>query len=285
MSMKTKQINKMKVEVFEEKELIEKLRLNKEQINLILTYQEKFPELLQKQKDNEFLIDARSLWKQLNQPQGNFADFAKRDIVEVVFKEKGRKTKEKKYKENTDYIRNRNFAKGDKNGHGNKTTTEYKLTVKCAKKISMQQGNKIGDVVQDYFILMEETLRNYESWDISRGLEKKGWNEMKQCVKDWCMRKGYDYNDRVFYIREANLINQSLLGYSASEINWLLNNNDRITRNHLSTSINKAIQNLQQLNQSLLFNDISFEQRKQIIETTCKNKYSELKVEFLNVVA
>jgi hypothetical protein len=61
--MKQKQINKQKVKIFEEQELREKLKLNKNQIDLILNYQEKFPELLQEK--NGFCIDGRKLHKQL----------------------------------------------------------------------------------------------------------------------------------------------------------------------------------------------------------------------------
>lgn len=296
--MKQKQINKQKVLLFEEKELKEKIGLNVEQVQLILNYQEKFPELLQKNKNNEFLVDARSLWENLNQPQGNFADFARRDIASAFYKENGKNTEEIKYKDGLDYIIDYKFPKSfdeSKIANVNKMnknqlsrygiSIEYKLTVNCAKKIAIQQGNKIGDTIQDYFILIEETMRNYESWNINRGIEKDGWNEMEHCIEDWCKRKGRDYTLRKFYTREANLLNESLLGYSASEINWMLKNNDKITRDHLNEKINNALSQLQQLNCSLLFADMSFEQRSEIIKTTCMHKYSDLKTEFEKMIA
>lgn len=279
--MKTKQINKVKVKVFEKGELRKNLGLNLEQINMVLTYQEKFPELLQKHKNDDFVINARNLWSSLNKPQGNFGDFTRRNIVESVFKEKGKNTKERKYKRDVDYT---SYTQPCEKPQGGRPSIGYKLTVNCAKKIAMQQGNKIGDMIQDYFILVEEILRNYENWGTVRKDEKDGWNKMEQHIKNWCIRKEFDYTIRIFYTREENAINQALLGYDASEINSLLNNDDRITRNHLTTSINSAIEEVQDFNCNLLLTDMSFDQRKEMINTFCKNKYLELKNEFSKII-
>ena len=52
------------------------------------------------------------------------------------------------------------------------------MTLECAKKIAMRQNNEMGDLVCDYFILMEKALRNFESWSVTRGVEKEGWNTL-----------------------------------------------------------------------------------------------------------
>lgn len=62
--MKTVTINKMKVKIFEEDELREKLKIEKEDINIILKYQRIFPELLQSDV-NDFCINARNLHNNL----------------------------------------------------------------------------------------------------------------------------------------------------------------------------------------------------------------------------
>lgn len=261
--MKIKQINKIKISIFEEKELKERLGLDDNQIKLILNYQEKFPELL---KDEEgFCIDARQLWNELGKPQGDFSNWIKRKFIA------------KNYKENIDFS---SFHKTVERKKGATTSIEYILTLNCAKKVSMRENTDEGDLVCDYFILMEQTLRNYENWNTSRGIEKDGWNKMTKCIEEWCKRKELDSTIRKFYTREANLLNESLLELSAIEINWMLKNNDKLTRNHLNTKINNALNFLQELNCSLLFTDMSFEQRKKIIKTTCTNKYSNLKTEF-----
>jgi phage anti-repressor protein len=177
---------------------------------------------------------------------------------------------------------------------GGRPTEEYYLTLETAKQIAMMTGtnnkanNKLKEnskLVRKYFILMEETLRNYEDWNTSRGLEKNGWNEMKKYVSEWCKRKGFDYTLNTFYIREANLLNQALLNHSASEINYILKNDDKITRDHLDVSINNALNELQQLNSNLLIADIDFDTRKDIIYKTCDTKYIGLKETFEKLVA
>lgn len=276
--MKKKQINKVKVNIFEEKELRERLGLNKEQINLILKYQERFPELLQETKNNKFLINARNLYKQLvlnvkkNKKGTEFARWIKRRIIKY------------KFKENEDFLTVVKFNERENTNLKSKKI-EYLLTLNMAKELCMVENNDIGLETRKYFILMEDTLRNYKNWNASRNSEKDGWNSMSQCIEDWCKRKGYDYTLRRFYTREANLLNISLLNYPAIEINDLLNNKDEITRNHLFQPINDALNFLQQLNCSLLMADLDFQTRSNIIKTTCENKYSNLKELFNKSVA
>jgi hypothetical protein len=47
---------------------------------------------------------------------------------------------------------------------------------------------------KEVLILMENTLRNYEEWEKVRQPEKQGFNDMRQCISDWCDRNGYDKN-------------------------------------------------------------------------------------------
>ncbi|WP_061336691.1 antA/AntB antirepressor family protein [Clostridium botulinum] len=271
--MKVKQINEMKIKVFEEKELKEKFNLIDDEIKLILNYQVKFPELLQKR--DGFCIDGRNLHNKIvknikeNKTGTEFAKWIKRKIKKYNFHE------------NQDY---EVFVKKDDNLKGGRPTEEYTLTLEMAKMLAMIENNKIGHEVRRYFILAEKTFRNYEKWNEVRGIEKEGYKEMNKYIEDWCKKRNYDYNDRIFYIREANLINQSLLNMKAYEINYALKNNDRATRNHLSVSINKAIQELQKLNESLLLANMDFDTRKQIIEATCNSKYSDLRDEFLKII-
>lgn len=272
--MKTKTIKGIKVKVFEELELIEKLNLTKEKANLVLKYQSVFPELLQ---GIDGFIDGETLCKELG-VKDNYNTWL---LGETRLDSKGHiKSQGKLIKYRC--IEGKDYEVGESQSQNRNKCSKniIKLTVNCAKKIAMRQNNEMGDLVCDYFILMEEAVRDYENWNVSRGIEKDGWNRMTKCIEDWCKRKGLDYTIRQFYIREANLLNESLLGFPAIEINWMLKNNDKLTRNHLTTQINNAINFLQELNCSLLFADMEFQERKQIVETTCKNKYSNLKIEF-----
>jgi phage anti-repressor protein len=257
--MKKKQINKQKVEVFEEKELKEKMNLSKEQIDSILNYQEKFPELLQKKIG--FCIDARNLWEQLGSKR-QFGNWMKERITKY------------KFVENVDFTR---FNKNVKAQNTYVNTIEYYFTFDTAKELCLVQNNDSGRRVRQYFILMEDTLRNYEHWTITRESEKDGWNKMSDQIKEWCKRKGFDYSIRSFYTREANMLNKALLGYPAQMINEKLNNQDEVTRDHLNQEINNALYKLEELNISLLLSDLDFETRDVIINKNCENSYSDLK--------
>ena len=263
--MKTRTINKIKVKVFEEYELLEKLGLSKEECDLILEYQDKFPELLQDDKSG-FVISTKLLHNQL---------LVGRDYSTWI---KSRMSKYN-FNENIDYtivdsIHQNGGIKNTKGG--DRKSKDYFVTLEVAKMLSLVENNDIGLVVRKYFMLMEKTLRNYESWNVTRGLEKDGWNDMKEQIKQWCIRKDYDYMLDIFYIREANSINESLTGLKACEIKAHLGYSDNITRDHLEEYINKAINELQKLNISLLMSDLDFEFRKNIIKTTCENKYPHL---------
>lgn len=74
------------------------------------------------------------------------------------------------------------------------------------------------------------------------------------------------------------MLNIALMGQSAKSIKELLSFNDINTREHLRIEINKALYELQLLNSSLLIANMDFQQRKNIIEATCKTKYDVLKL-------
>jgi phage anti-repressor protein len=260
-------MSKQKLKVLTEKELKEKMGLEDNKIRLILSHQERFPELLENKSG--FCINARNLHEQLH-VGAEYTTWIKRRIRKY------------KFEENVDFT---SFDKSVKAKNTYINTKEYLLTLNMAKELCMVENNDIGLETRKYFMVMEETLKNYENWEISRVTEKIGWNDMTQCIEDWCIRKGYDYTLRMFYIREANLLNTCLLNHTAIEINTLLNNKDEITRNHLTQSINDALNFLQQLNCSLLMSDLDFESRSKIIKTTCENKYSDLKEIFNKLVA
>ena len=126
------------------------------------------------------------------------------------------------------------------------------------------------------FTIMEKALRKYEDWSTIRGEEKGGWNEMKTQINLWCERNNYDSTLDIFRTREANMLNQNLTGYKASELRLIMGAKDEITRDYLTSEVNKALNELQKLNCSLLMSDLDFEFRSKIIKQTCNGKYSNL---------
>lgn len=265
--MKMVTINKIKVRVFEEDDLIQKLKMEEESVNLVLEYQRKFPELLQ-EESNDFVISTKLLHKQLSVGR-DYSTWIKSRITKYSFKE------------NVDYeVRDSIHQNGGiKNVRGgDKKSKDYFTTLDMAKNLALVENNDNGILVRKYFMAMEKTLKDYEKWINDRGLSKQGWNEMKPQIKLWCERNGYDSTLDIFYMREANMINKALTGFTASELNAYIGSKDNITRNHLSSELNKAIEILESTNTNLLISDLDFEFRKGVIEKVCKNKYSELHI-------
>lgn len=267
--MKTVSINKRKVKVFEEEDLMHKLNFSKADCDLVLEYQRTFPELLQEGLDG-FIIDGEVLWNELNKPQGEYGKWFKRKIKPI-------------FTENADYL------KADKlvvlNKRASKLLERHMFTMESAKHIAMMTGSdknssdevrRIGNLVRNYFIKMETAVRNYEKWTSTREPEKKNWNYMIECLELWCRNRDFDYADEVFKKREANLINESLLGMRAIDLRVCLGYKDKTTRDHLNCEINHAINELQLLNSSLLLANMDFSDRKNIIVSTCNSRYSHL---------
>lgn len=269
--MKEVQINNVKVKIFEDGEVIQKLGLTQKENDIVIKYQKYFPELLQNDLEG-FVIDGEKLCKQLD-ISSNFNDW-------LLRKSKGKEGKLIKYRcvENTDYIiiSEKSETKTNKGNRRAYVKNKIILTLNCAKKIAMRQNNDKGDLVCDYFIIMEKALRKYEDWSTIRGEEKGGWNEMKTQINLWCERNNYDSTLDIFRTREANMLNQNLTGYKASELRLIMGAKDEITRDYLTSEVNKALNELQKLNCSLLMSDLDFEFRSKIIKQTCNGKYSNL---------
>lgn len=261
--MKTVQRNKIKFKIFEECELKEKLNMAEDDIKLVLTYQDTFPELMQEDVDG-FIIDARELHKQLNSKR-HFTDWIKPYIKENNL-----------YK----FIQESDFTSihAGVNPTNNIPIINYKLTLDMSKELCLLSKSDNGILVRKYFILMEKTLRKYDKWENTRNPEKKNAIKMKQEILNWCDRLGYDKTLEIFQTREFNMLNQNLIGLKASEIKSYMGYKDKVTRDHLLEKQNRVIDILQQLNISLLLSNMSFEDRNNIIKTTCDIQYPELKI-------
>ncbi|MDK0621610.1 antA/AntB antirepressor family protein [Clostridium perfringens] len=266
-----------KGEKFERLDIINKFNRTEEEWNLIEQYQNTFPQLLLQDVEG-IIIDARTLWNELGKPQGKFADWIKRKVVGI-------------YRENKDYqCFSQTCETQRKSGQkGLSTSTQYMLTLETAKALALGIGttknsseevrNK-GRLVRDYFILIEKILKEYENWTKERNPEKEGYKEMKVAIHDWCARKGFDFLNDYFYIREANMLNIVLTGQKAIDLRALKGVKDNKTRDNLDIEINKALADLQNNNMMLLANDMDFEIRQQFLENYCNKKYKYIKERF-----
>lgn len=160
---------------------------------------------------------------------------------------------------------------------GRPSVINYKFTIDMAKHVALIENTSKGQLVRDYFIRMEKALRDYERWIEVREPEKAGYKELCKQL-DIYYRNTHDGKKPSIFVftNEADMINKALLGKRAMEIKATLEYKDNETREHLNTRTNKALYELQILDSSLVIAGVDFEQRKAIVESTCKAKHQDL---------
>lgn len=260
--MKIVQINKMKVRIFEEDELREKLGMKQQDIKLVLKYQRTFPELLQDDSKG-FINSARKLYLELGLNESQWSRWNKKNIVDSKF-----------FKENEDW---KVLDMESTTLKGGQIAKDYTVTIEMAKHLCMKVDNVNGHDFRQYFIIIEKTLRNYEKWVEVRIPERKNSNIMRSKIKEWCIKNKYDVNEGS-YAREFNMINQAVVGTTALGIKLKLGYSDKQTREHLETKKNEIIDKMQEINITLLELNMSFEDRTKFIEDKCSNEYNDLKL-------
>ena len=243
--------------------LSEVLQFTEDEVKLIMEVQRKFPEVLV--NEGEFIDSTRHLYLELGLNESNYSRWINKYIIKNEF-----------FKEETDWFKfTLQTDECSNNGH---YANDYKITLDFAKHLSMMQRTENSHKVRNYFILMDKAIKGQQEHILIREPEAKGYNDMKAYVNKWCELNGFDNSDDSLTKREANLLNIALTGKSAMELRDYIGYKDIQTREHLTIEKNKALSELQLINSSLLMANLDFVTRKQIIEDTCKNKYSHLKI-------
>ncbi len=110
-------------------------------MNEVLKGSKKTPIEIMLQVDGEGKTTARKLYEFLNLSKGQFARWAKTNILENSFAEDGV-----------------DFEGFDINVEGN-LTKDYKLTASFAKKLAMSSQTERGEQAREYFVKIEEQLK------------------------------------------------------------------------------------------------------------------------------
>lgn len=260
---------------FTKKDLIKKLGMSEEKANLIMKAQNEFPELLTETNTKDFIIDGEKLCRQL-EIGSNFNDWLLRTT-------KGKEGKLIKYRcvENTDFIC---ISEKSEKPKGGRPKNIIKLNLHTAKMIAMRQNNEKGDLICDYFIYLEEAIKDINNWIVVREPQKKGYKEMCSAIdKNYKKTHNGKGANKFIYSNNADMINLCLFGYKSKIIKQILEieYNDSL-RDNLVSEANKCLYELQLLNQSLLLSNIDFATRKMIIENTCKEKYMDLRIKVVS---
>ena len=268
-----------------------KLEFTKEEADLIMKAQRMFPELLTEDRDG-FIISGEKLCNQL-EVKNNFNTWLLADSKS----NQGKLIRYRK-RENVDYISDweipndcvsraeaMSMSPQQRSSLGIKT--KIMLTVDCAKVIAMRQNNENGDLVCDYFILMEKAVKRISDWNIIRNPQKQGYKEM--CIAiDKNYRETHDGKEtnRFIYTTNADMLNLALFGYKSKTMKEILEveYND-LLRDSLTSEANKALFELQQLNANLVYSNIDLQTRKMIIENTVKAKYVGLRTRVVSEFA
>ena len=269
---------------FEKKVLMERLDFTEEEAKLIVKAQKTFPELLTIDKtENEFIISGRKLHEQLK---------VGRDYTTWV---KGRISKYS-FVENVDFMVIWNDTKtGDVveyNGNSNSMVklgyaSDYLFTLERGKELCMVENNENGTLCRQYFILMEKAVKKMSSWLLIRNPQKQGYKDMSKAVKyNYMQLHNGEEPNQFIYINNADMVNLALLGHKSKAMKELLEvEYDDALRDHHTLEVNKALYELQQLNENLLYSNVDFKTRKMIVETTVRTKYTGVRIRFTSEFA
>ena len=251
---------------FTKKDLINKLGLTEERAKLVMKAQNEFPELLC-EDNNSTINSTRDLYLKLGMDKTHWSRWIKRNI-----------------KENKFFIENKDWWGFAFMANGNKVE-DFKITVEFAKHLCMQVKDEIkGHEIRCYFIYLEEAIKDMNNWILIRNPQKESYKTMSIAINNQYKKEHYGKEANKFiYTNNEDMINLCLFSLKSKQIKEILeiDYNDSI-RDNLKCEVNKALYELQQLNENLIINNIDFQTRKLMIGNICNVKYIDLRVRFVS---
>lgn len=228
------------IKKFTKRQLLDQCGFTAEETQTILDYQKTLPILVENDDVNGFCVNARDLWNQLDKPQGKFADWIKRKMI----------TKKTKggihtFSVNKDYI---SFSQNCEKPLGGRPTSEYSLTIECAKNLSMMENTDSGALCRKYFILMEKAVKKNTEWELIRHPLKQGYKAMQKALDEYMIRMVQRNADDWDYRIEADALNVIATGFKAQDIRNYVGCKDNVTRDSLTAMYNEYLLKLQELN-------------------------------------
>lgn len=240
------------------KEELSQYGLSDEEITTILEYQALLP-ILQSHDDNS-TINARDLHKQLNNGW-KFTEWINNriDSYQLI--------------KDVDYFTVSVKYETIKGKIPPKETTDYILTLDCAKQLAMVERTDIGALVRRYFITIEKAFKNRNNWNRNRKntlincKELRGAlilkrEELLNGVPEWITSGN-------LYSIEFSLLNSVILGMSATQYRkeHNISANDQI-RNYFTEDQLDDVERLERYDAQLIISQeiYSYNERKQILQ-------------------
>lgn len=225
---------------FTKRQLLDQCGFTAEETKTILDYQKKLPILVDNDDTDGFCINARDLWKQLGEPQGKFADWIKRKLIN-----KKSKNGALLFQGDKDY---QGFSQLREKPTGGRPTQEYSLTIDCAKHLSLMESTDAGILCRNYFILMESAVKRNAEWELIRYPLRQGYKQMQKALDEYMQRMVQRNADDWDYRFEADALNVIATGFKAQEIRLFVGCQDTKTRDSLTATYNEYLLKLQELN-------------------------------------
>ena len=233
--------------------------LSDEEISTILEYQALLP-ILQGQDDNS-TVNVRDLHKQLNNGW-KFTEWIENRVKSYqLIKDVDFYTVSVKYE----------TVKGK---IPPKETTDYILTLDCAKQLAMVERTDIGALVRRYFITIEKAFKNRNAWNKNRKNTLINCKELRSAlitkreellngVPEWMVNGN-------LYSVEFSLLNSVILGMSATQYREEHNIFDNAQiRNYFTEDQLDDVERLERYDAQLIVSQeiYSYDERKQILQT------------------
>lgn len=246
---------------FTEEEL-KQYGLSDDEIATIFEYQALLPILqFDPSDENDSKVNARDLYKQLNNGW-KFTDWIENRINSYQLIK------------DVDYFMISRKYETIKGKIPPKETSDYILTLDCAKQLAMVERTDIGALVRRYFIIIERAFKNRTNWNKNRKntlinckelrgalIAKK--EELLNGVPEWIT------NGNLYSI-EFSLLNTVILGMSATQYRkeHNISSNEQI-RNYFSEAQLDDVERLERYDAQLIISQeiYSYEDRKQILQT------------------
>lgn len=252
---------------FKEKELINRLGMDLDRAKMVMKAQKEFPELLE--SNAKYIGSFRNLYIKLGLDVSSYAKWVRRNIKNNTF-----------FSENRDW-----WVLGQRTTteKGGQKAEDYKVTIEMAKHLCMMSKTEKAHEIRNYFIYLEEAIKDMEDWYIVRNPQKQSYIKMTDVIKEQYIKENGKEPNRFIYVNNADMINLALFGYRSKQIRDILElEYDDLIRDNLVVECNKAIDELQILNTNLLISNVDFQTRKLIITNTCNAKFIGIRVKLVS---